>query len=193
MSDLGINPCKTFDTMHEILNGYYTKGKLVLQDFGFKDMSVRVLCRILEKKTNLYSLDLTCNKVGITNIDCIMNLLIKNESICELILNSNNITSACLDLLIDTLIETNHVMSLSLKNSVTKQKNVFNLKDVKNLDLLMTHGKCLKILNLSNVKIGDTGVSCLSRHFQKSFISKLVISSCSITDKSANNICKMLM
>jgi len=122
-----------------------------------------------------------------------MSLLTNNESICELILNSNNITSSCLDILIDTLVDTNHVMSLSLKNSVTKQKNVFNLKDVKNLDYMMTHGKSLKILNLSNIKIGDIGVSCLSRQFMRSFISKLVISSCSVTDKSANNICKMMM
>lgn len=120
--------------MHEILNSYYKKGKLALHDFGFKDLSIRTLCKILEQKNNLYSLDLTCNKVGITNIDSIMSLLTNNESICELILNSNNITSSCLDILIDTIVETNHVMSLSLKNSVTKQKNVFNLKDVKNLD-----------------------------------------------------------
>lgn len=122
-----------------------------------------------------------------------MSLLTNNTSICELILNSNNITSSCLDILIDTLVDTNHVMSLSLKNSVTKQKNVFNLKDVKNLDYMMTHGKSLKILNLSNIKIGDIGISNLSRKFNCSFISKLNISSCSITDKSSNNICKMLM
>jgi len=69
MKDLGINPTKSFDSMHKILNDLFNRGKLVLNDFGFKDASIEVLCKILEKKVNLYSLDLTCNKVGVTNIE----------------------------------------------------------------------------------------------------------------------------
>jgi len=192
MHDLNINPSKTFDSMQKILNDLFKNGKLTLNDFGFKDESIKVLSKILINKNNLYSLDLTCNKVGVTNIDSIMELISKNDNITELILNSNNVTSTCFNLLIESLVQCNHIMSLSLMNSVSKQKNVINLKDVKNFDYLITQCKTLKILNLSNVKIGDDGVKCLARKFDQSFISKLNISSCSITDKSASKIAYML-
>lgn len=53
MHDLNIDPKKTFESMHKILNNNFKNGKLKLHDFGFKDESIKVLCKILCKKPNL--------------------------------------------------------------------------------------------------------------------------------------------
>lgn len=50
MHDLNINPNKTFDSMHKILNDNFKNGKLKLQDFGFKDASIKVVSKILSRK-----------------------------------------------------------------------------------------------------------------------------------------------
>lgn len=162
MKDSGINPLKSTDMTYKSINACYNNFKLNMSAFGMRDESVKVLCKILESKADLYRLDLTCNKIGLTNIEYLINLLTHNHSISELILNSNNITSACLSLLIDVLSCTSHVISLSFCNSTSLQKNVFNLKEIPNIHVLFTKCYTLKVLNVNNVKIADAGVSVMA-------------------------------
>lgn len=159
-----------------------------MSEFGMRDESVKVLCKILESKSDLYRLDLTCNKIGLSNISYLTSLLTVNHSISELILNSNNITSNALTNLLSVLSSTSHIISLSFCNSTSLQKNVFNFKEVSNIDVLFNKCYTLKVLNLNNVKIADVGVNVMARYFHQSFITYLNIGHCLLTDNSSGDI-----